>query len=124
MSLSGLTDAHRAYLLRHLRPLGHVDLRAGGVRNKHLHRVHGLFTAQSSDTRTGAQNRRRLECRDRSPSPFSSTALGRLPPLVEPIAPVDSRTSRGELLVPPSAPDTGARPFGRFGPPQWAPRGP
>ena len=33
MSLSGLTDAHRAYLLRHLRPLEHVDLRAGEVRN-------------------------------------------------------------------------------------------
>src|SRR5437667_9765505 len=61
MSLSGLTDAHRAYLLRHLRPLEHVDLRAGEVRNKHLHRVHGLFTAQSTGTRTGAQRAKQSE---------------------------------------------------------------
>src|SRR5215467_9122045 len=72
----------------------------------------------------GEQRRRRLGCPDRSPSPFSSTALGTLPPLARPIALVDSRTSRGGILVPPSAPGTGARPFGQCGQPPWAPREP
>src|SRR6266849_5181996 len=59
----------------------------------------------------GEQSRRRLGCQDRSPSRFSSTALDRRLLLVVPIALVDSRTSRGGTAVPPSAPDTGARPF-------------
>src|SRR5712691_868400 len=68
----------------------------------------------------GEQNQRRPGCQDRSPSLFSSTALGRRLLLGEPSALVDSRTSRGGTTVPPPAPDTGARPFERFGPPQWA----
>src|SRR5258708_1146924 len=54
MSLSGLTDTHRAYLLHHLRPLPCETNRAGEVRNGHLHHVRRLFTAWSSGTRTDA----------------------------------------------------------------------
>ena len=48
---------------------------------------------------------------------FASNALGRFLLPGVPIASVDSRTNRGETPVPPSAPDTGARPFARCGPP-------
>jgi len=71
-----------------------------------------------------ARSRRRLGCRDRSASSFSSIALGKHPRLAAPIAQVDSRTSRGGTAAPPSAPGTGARPSARCGQPQWARRGP
>src|SRR5204863_5287536 len=71
----------------------------------------------------GVQSRRRLGYRDRSPSSFSSTALDRLPPPAAPTVLADSRTSRGETTAPPSAPDTGVRPSGRYGLPPWARRG-
>jgi hypothetical protein len=58
MSPFKLTDMHGAYrFFRHPRPLMGAAIRAEGVRNGHLHHVRGLFTAQSSDTRTGAHDR-------------------------------------------------------------------
>jgi hypothetical protein len=46
--------ATSAYLFRHLRPLLGETNRAGEVRNRYLHHTCGLFTAQSSGTRTDA----------------------------------------------------------------------
>src|SRR5262249_11749434 len=43
-----------------------------------------------------ARSRRRIGCRARSPNPFSSNALDRLPQLEAPNALVDSHTSQGE----------------------------
>src|SRR5512135_2809918 len=67
MSLSGLTDTHRAYLFRHLRPLSSEIERAGEVRNEKLHLVRRLFTAWSSGTRTDALCRSSLVCLPQSP---------------------------------------------------------
>src|SRR5258708_15554016 len=76
MSLSELTDTHRAYLFRHLRPLLGETTRAGEVRNRYLHHTCGLFTARSSGTRTDARYRKWVASRRGGvAAPFSSGPL-------------------------------------------------